>query len=197
MVAARLPAGRFLCTPAGAVALSRRRLRRLLLGLALPMAMLGLWLLLGRRYGAGAISLGAAFLAWFAWRMSGDLDPFWLEMGDGELAVQMRRRREAVALSNPTVRALEADEVEHLRDLMSTAGMLFTSGSFDSHRLGECHLFATCLENAVLVEVDDVDGVGAEEEGARLRWIVTPDDREAFVSALRGATAGSGPSGES
>ena len=160
------------------------------------MAILALWMLIGRRYGAGAISLGAAFLAWFAWRMSGDLDPFWLETGDGELAVQMRRRREAVALGNPTVRALEDDEVEHVEDLMSTAGMLFASGSFDSHRLGECHLFATCLENAVLVEVDDV-----EEEGERLRWIVTPDDREAFVSALRGAIgsggAASGALGES
>ena len=109
MVAARLPAGRFLCTPAGAVAVSRRRLRRLLLGLAVPMATLAVWLLFGRRYGAAAMSLGAGFLAWFAWRMSGDLDPFWLETGDGELAVQMRRRREAVALRRLAVRVLEID----------------------------------------------------------------------------------------
>ena len=188
MVAARLPAGRFLCTPAGAVAVSRRRLRRLLLGLALPMATLALWLLFDGRYGAAALSLGVSFLAWFAWRMSGDLDAFWLEIEDGELAVQMRRRREAVALGKPAIRVLEIDEVAHLGELMTTAGMLFASGSFDSHRLGECHLFATCLENAVLVEVDHVGNVeDPEEEGGRLRWIVTPDDPEAFVAALRDA----------
>jgi hypothetical protein len=161
------------------------------LGLALPMAILALWLLLDGRYGAAALSLGASFLAWFAWRMSGDLDPFWLEIEDGELVVQMRRRREAVALDKPAVRVLEIDEVAHLGELMTTAGMLFASGSFDSHRLGECHLFATCLENAVLVEVED-----PEEEGGRLRWIVTPDDPEAFVPALRDARgSGSAASG--
>jgi len=46
------------------------------------------------RIGPALLALAVALIPWTAWRMSGDLDPFWLETGGGWLGVQMRRRRE-------------------------------------------------------------------------------------------------------
>ena len=145
------------------------------------------WLWVVGRFGAAALSAGSAFMAWFGWRMSGDLDPFWLDLANDHLAVQMRRRRETLLLRNPSARRLDGEEIEHLGELMSTAGLVFSSGSFDSHRLGVCDLFATDLEHAVLLEVDN-----PEEEGERLRWIVTPDEPAAFLTALRAGGSGAG-----
>ena len=178
----------FRCTPAGAVARSRRRIAFLLLGLAVPMLLLALWMVMERRWVAAGLSLGSSVLAWFCWRMSGDLDPFWLEISESHLGVQMRRRLETLALENPRVRRLSAAEVTHLHRLTSTAGMIFASAGFDSHRLGVCNLFATHLDNAVLVEVDDPD-----EEGGQIRWIVTPDDPESFLGALESVIGVSRP----
>ncbi len=178
---------RFRCTPAGAVARSRRRLRRLLLGLAVPMLGLAIWMLVESRLGAAALSGGCSFLAWFDWRMSGDLDPLWLELDEDSLAVQMRRRREVLTLSNAVFRPLDDAEIAHLHGLMTTAGMIFASGSFDSHRLGECDLFATDLDRAVLIEVDDL-----EQEDGRRRWVVTPDDPTALLAGLGAATSSEG-----
>ena len=56
------------------------------------------------------------------------------------------------------------------------ASLIFSSASFDSQRLGELELFATNLDKAVLVEVDDAHG-----EDERISWIVTPDDTDAFI----------------
>jgi hypothetical protein len=61
----------------------------------------------------------------------------------------------------------------------------FASASYESRLLGVFDLHATDLEHAVLVETD----APAEErdETDRLRWIVTPDQPEAFLAALRDA----------
>jgi len=161
------------------VALSRRRLRLLLLGLALPMLAIGLWMMMERRFGAAALSLGCSFLAWFGWRMSGDLDPFWLELEGDRLAVQMRRSRRVLRLKNPSWRLLEAADIAYLHGLTSVASLVFSSASFDSQRFGEVELFATDLDRAILIEVDD-----PEDDEARLRWILTPDDTEEFTHRL-------------
>ena len=170
---------RFRCTPAGAVAASRRRVRRLLLGIATPMLGLAIWMIVANRMVPAALSAGCAFMAWFAWRMSADLDPLWLELDEERLTVLMRRRRDSLRLANPVFRTLDADEISHLHRLMTTAGMIFTTGSFDSHRLGECDLFATDLDRAVLIEVEDLE----REDGTR-RWVVTPDEPAALLAGL-------------
>jgi hypothetical protein len=170
---------RFRCTPAGDVARGRRRLRLLLLGMAAAMVLLGIALALVTRWGPSVLCLATAAVCWFVWQMSGDLDPLWLELSPAELSVQMRRRRSTLALVGAAARRLSAEEREHLADLASASGVVFSSAAFESRRFGEIHLFATNLAHAVLLEADD-----PEEAGERLVWVVTPDDPESLLAAL-------------
>lgn len=168
------------------MARSRRRIARLLLGLVCGMGLVALWLLLVGRWGPALVSLAAAALAWLAWRMSGDLDPLWLSVREGELAVQMRRQRTSLELRHPRTRRLDAEEIDHLRSLTEASGVTFATASYESHRLGAFDLFATCLDHAVLVEVDPPPG--EDDEGPH-RWIVTPDDPDGLTAAVCGSAA--------
>src|SRR5262245_15354577 len=115
----------FRSTPGGAIAAGRRRLRRLLLGAALLMAALAIGVLVAGRWGPALICAGAAFLSFFAWQMSGDLDPLWLTLDGGELVVQMRRQRASLALRDVAARRLTADERAHLASLTEAGGVTF------------------------------------------------------------------------
>jgi hypothetical protein len=152
-------------------------LRRLLVGLTLLMAgvAVGAWVA-GQR-GPAVFALLVAIAPWTAWRMSGDLDPLWLEVGGGNLAIQMRRRRERFPAAGAEARRLTPEEIEHLERLATTGGVAAGTGGFESRLLGEIDLYASDLARAVLVDL-----------GER-RLIVTPDDPEGFLSALQGEPA--------
>jgi Bacterial PH domain len=154
------------------VARGRRRLAALLLGLAGLMAAVAVaTLAAGRPWPALAATLVAG-VPWLAWRMSGDLDPLWLELDDGRLTVQMRRRRERFEVAGAAARRLTGEEIAHLEGLATTAGVVAASGGFDSHRLGEITLTASDLAHAVLIDLGET------------RLVVTPDDPAAFLAAL-------------
>ena len=78
----------------------------------------------------------------------------------------------AVPLEGAKTRRLHAEEVAHLERLTSLGPFTAGSGGFDSHLLGEFDLYATHLESAVLVETEE------------LRFVLTPDDPQAFLRAL-------------
>jgi hypothetical protein len=183
----------FRCTPGGAIAAGRRRVRRLLLGAVLLMLAIGVAMLVGGRWGPALLCAGAAFLCLLAWRMSGDLDPLWLTLEPEQLTVQMRRQRATLELTDVAARRLTADEHAHLASLTSSAGVTLASASYESRVLGAFDLHATDLEHAVLVEADAppepqdrLGSHGAEQSADRVRWIVTPDDPERFLEALEG-----------
>ena len=114
---------RFPCTPGGAILRGRRRLRTLLVGLAVLMLAVALAAGVARRIGPALVALAVALVPWTAWRMSGDLDPFWLETGDGWLGVQMRRRRERfniAGFAGAQGRRLTAGEIAHLETLATS-----------------------------------------------------------------------------
>jgi hypothetical protein len=108
-----------------------------------------------------------------AWRMSGDLDLLGLDLADGRLTIQMRRRRERFTLEGAAARRLTAEEIAHLERLATNGGVTAGTGGFESHLLGELDLYATDLANAVLVDL-----------GEEARLVVTPDDPEGFLEAL-------------
>jgi hypothetical protein len=170
-----MAAERFACTPGGAIARGRRRLRLLFAGLggALLAATLLAWA--QGRLVAGLLPLVVAGVVGTAWRMSGDLDVLELELADGRLAVRMRRQRREVGVRGARARRLDAGERRHLERLATTAGVTASTGGFDSSLLGEFDLHAADLENAVLVET----------EADRL--VVTPDRCDDFVAALSAA----------
>lgn len=163
---------RFPCTPGGAILRGRRRLRLLLVGLTVLMLAVALAAGAAGRIGPALISLVVALIPWTAWRMSGDLDPFWLETGGGWLGVQMRRRRERFAAAGASGRRLTAVEIAHLETLATSGGVAAGTGGFESHLLGEIDLYASDLAHAVMLDL-----------GER-RLIVTPDDPEGFLEAL-------------
>jgi hypothetical protein len=156
--------------------------RRLLIGAALLMLALAVVVLVAGRWGPALICGGVAFLSFFAWQMSGDLDPFWLTLAPRELTVQMRRQRASLALFDVVARRLTPEESAHLASLTSAGGVTFASASYESRLLGAFDLHATDLDHAVLVEVDAPPD--RKDEADRLRWIVTPDDPEGFLRAL-------------
>jgi hypothetical protein len=173
---------RFPCAPGGAIRRGRRRLAGLLLGLALLLvAVAGAAWWSGRRWPA-VLALAVALVPWMAWRMSGDLDPLWLELeseAGGEiggprrqLVVQMRRRRERRDLAGAAARRLTPGETAHLERLVSAGGVSAGTGGFDSQLLGEFDLAASDLAHAVLLDWGES------------RLIVTPDEPEAFLAAL-------------
>lgn len=175
-------ATRFPCSVRGAIAGGRRRLGWLLGGLALLMLGVAVWMAWTERVFPAILCVLVAGVAWTSWRMSGDLDPLWLEVDGESLHLQLRRKRVSSPLLAPTARRLSAGEIAYLTGLTSRAsGIVAGTGGFDSQRLGEFNLYASDLSRAVLVETGES------------RLIVTPDEPEAFVAAVAGAT--DGPSG--
>jgi len=166
-------ARRFPCTPGGAILRGRRRLRTLLVGLALVMVAVAAAAWTARRLWPGLLALLVAAIPWTAWRMSGDLDPLWLELEDGWLAVQMRRRRERFPVSGAAARRLTPEERAHVEGLASAGGVAAGSGGFESHLLGEIDLYASDFENALLLDLGES------------RLIVTPDAPDELLAALR------------
>jgi hypothetical protein len=165
---------RFPCSPGGAILRGRHRLRNLLVGLTLLMLAVAVATWLAGRLWPGILALLVAAIPWTAWRMSGDLDPLWLDLEDGWLTVQMRRRRERFAVSGVSeVRRLTAEETAHVERLATTGGVAAGSGGFESHRLGEIEIFAGDFAHAVLIDLGET------------RLLVTPDDVEGFLAALR------------
>ena len=165
-------ARRFPCTPGGAILRGRRRLRLLLVGLTVLMLAVALAAGIAGRIGPALVALVVALIPWTAWRMSGDLDPFWLETGGGWLSIQMRRRRERFAAAGAEGRRLTAAEIAHLETLATSGGVAAGTGGFESHLLGEIDLYASDLAQAVLVDLGES------------RLILTPDDPEGFLEAL-------------
>jgi hypothetical protein len=132
----------------------------------------------GDRTVPALLAAGAGALALFARRMSADLDPVWLELDGARLIVQMRRQRRALEIAGAAARRLEPAEIGHLARLATSAGVTAGSGGFDSHLLGEIELYASNLDNAVLVTQGESSAV------------VTPDEPERLLAALRAAGAG-------
>lgn len=165
---------RFACTPGGAILRGRLRLRRLLVGLTLLMlaVSVAVWIT-DQRWLAVFVVLIAA-VPWTAWRMSGDLEPLWLEVGDGLLIIQMRRRRERFPAAGAEARRLTDEETAHLETLATSGGVAAGTGGFESRLLGEVDLYASDFAHAVLVELTE------------RRFILTPDDPEGFMTALAG-----------
>jgi hypothetical protein len=170
-----MKAQRFPCTAGGAILRGRLRLRRLLLGLTLLMTAVGIATIAVSRVYPGIFALLVALVPWTAWRMSGDLDPLWLELSQGSkgtLAVQMRRRSERFPIAGAEARRLTPEEIESLERLATSGGLVAGTGGFESRLLGELDLYASNFANAVLLEAGE------------LRMVVTPDDPEAFLASL-------------
>jgi hypothetical protein len=168
---------RFLCTPRGPIAKGRRNLRRLLFGLALILLAAGAFAWATGRHWPAALAWVLALVPWTAWRMSGDLEPLWLDIvlgdgGGGTLLVQMRRRHERLPIEGAAARLLTAEEIAHVEGLATAGGMVAGSGGFDSRLLGEFDLYASDLSHAVLLDLGES------------RLVVTPDDPAAFLAAL-------------
>jgi hypothetical protein len=168
---------RFECAPGGVILAGRRRLRTLLVGLTLFMVAVAAATWIAGRFWPGLLALLVAAIPWTAWRMSGDLDPLWLELGDGWLTVQMRRRRERFPVSGAAARRLTSEETAHLEGLASAGGLTAGSGGFESHLLGEIDLHASDFSHAVLVDLGES------------RLIVTPDAPDELLAALRNTAA--------
>jgi hypothetical protein len=118
------------------------------------------------------LALLVAGVPWTAWRMSGDLDVLWLDVGGGYLTIQMRRRRERFPLGGAEARRLAPGEIEHLERLATSGSVTAGTGGFDSQLLGELDLYASNFANAVLVDL-----------GER-RLVVTPDNPAGLLEAL-------------
>jgi hypothetical protein len=168
-----MKAQRFPCTAGGEILRGRLRLRRLLVGLTILMAAVGIATIVTGRVFPGIFALLVALVPWTAWRMSGDLDPIWLELSKGTLTVQMRRRSERFPVAGAEARRLTAEEIASLERLATSGGLVAGTGGFESKLLGELDLYASDFANAVLVEAGEQ------------RLVVTPDDPEGFLAALQ------------
>jgi Bacterial PH domain len=166
---------RFPCSPGGAVLRGRLRLRRLLVGLTLLMIAVAVATWFGGQRWPAVFALLVAGVTWTAWRMSGDLDILWLDLGGKQLTIQMRRRRERFPVAGAEARRLTPEEIEHLERLATTGGVTAGTGGFDSRLLGELDLYASNFAHAVLVDLGEN------------RLVVTPDDPEGLLQALRTA----------
>ncbi len=173
----------FGCTPDGVVASGQKRLARVFALLALALLAAGGYAFLTRQVFGAALALLLALGVFVVYRMSRELDPTELVVEDQTLAIFMRHALRRIPLEGATVRRLNEEEIEHLAVLTSSGGFVAGSGGFDSHVLGEFDLYASRLENAVLLET--LDG----------RLIVTPDEPDAFVAAITSASTPHGPNG--
>ena len=162
----------FPCTLGGAIAVSRRRFKILMLGMGMLMLVVAVVVLLDGRVVAALLALGVALVSRLAWRMSGDLTPVSLEVSPDTLTVRTRRHPIEIPLEGASARALTPDETAHLERLASAGGFVVATGGFDSHLLGEFDLYASDLDHAVLVE------------GAEHRLVLTPDDATRFLQAF-------------
>jgi Bacterial PH domain len=117
-------------------------------------------------------ALLVALIPWTAWRMSGDLDPLWLDLERNTLILQLRRRRLRHPLAGAEARRLTPEETTHLERLATTGGVVVGTGGFDSRLLGEFELYASDLANAVLLDLGET------------RLVLTPDEPDRFVAAL-------------
>ena len=115
-------------------------------------------------------------LTFVAWRMSCELHLKWLRIDDEVLTLRAVHQQVEIPLADIRVRRLDDKEIAHLERLASAGGFVAGSGGFDSHLLGEFDLYATDLDNAVLIE----------SEVSRL--VVTPDRPEDFIEQLEGAS---------
>lgn len=163
---------RFETTPGGAVARGRRALHLFWGGLAVVLLAVTVYCWVTGRIFPGILGAGLTALAVISLRMSSDAEALWLEVGGGELVVQLRGGRERMPLAETTSRRLAPEEIEHVGLLASSAGIVKGWGGYDSHRLGEIELHATDLGNAVLVE--------SEER----KLLVTPDEPDALLARL-------------
>lgn len=162
----------FPCSLGGAIAVSRRRFKILMLGMGMLMLVVAVVVLLDGRVVAAGLALGVALVSRLAWRMSGDLTPITLEVGPENLTVRTRRHPIVIPLEGASARALTPDETAHLERLASAGGFVVATGGFDSHLLGEFDLYASNLNHSVLVE------------GMEHRLVLTPDDVTRFLQAL-------------
>lgn len=162
----------FECTADGLVAAGQRRMARVfsLLGVTLLIAV-G-FAFLTRQFFAGVIALGLALAVFVIYRMSRELDPTQLVISDRTLTIYMRHALRRMPLEGASVRRLTDDEIEHLAGLTSSGGFVAGAGGFDSHILGEFDLYASRLENAVLIETTDG------------RAVLTPDQPDDFVALV-------------
>jgi len=168
---------RFGCTAHGSLAASQRRLGRLFAALGAALLGAAVFAILTRQVGAGAVALVLAFGVFVIHRMSRELDPAELVVEDRTLLILMRHALRRLPLADSSARRLDGAEIDHLTGLTSSGGFAAGAGGFDSHILGEFDLYASRLENAVLIET--ADG----------RVIVTPDRPDEFVAAVRAAAA--------
>jgi len=170
----------FRCSPGGRVAAGRRRLKGLLAAVAVLMVAVAAGTLWAGRLVPALLAGAVAAVTLFTLRMSGDLEPLWLEVAPDLLTVQTRRRWLRVPLPALAARRLRADEIGHVEALATAGGVVTGSGGFDSHRLGEFDLYASDLANAVLVETEEI------------RVVVTPDTPDEFVESLRASGGNNG-----
>ncbi len=163
---------RFTCTPGGAIAAGRRRLKALLVGLAVVILAAAVWALAGGRLLAAILAVGVAAVIRLAWRMSGDLEPQAILVSPEAIELRTRRANVRLPLAGARARRLTAAEADHLAGLASVGGIVAGSGGFDSRLLGEFDLYAADLANAVLLECGES------------RLVVTPDDPGGFVACI-------------
>ena len=172
---------RFPCTFSGKIRQSKTRLTLLLTTLILGM-ILGSGLMFWQaRTIPGVLCLLVAFGTWTALRMSGDLDPLWIDVSPDGLRIQMKRQHQEYPHAE-AARRLTSEEIAYLERLITTAGFTLSTGGYESHRLGEFEMFATDLTNSLLLFY--------EETGV----ILTPDDPDGLLERL--PVVPSGPTAE-
>jgi hypothetical protein len=150
-------------------------LNRFLLVLAALSALVAIYAFSSGRLISGILALAVAGLVIITLRMSRELDPELLTIELERLIVQLRRHRMDLPLRGAAARRLTTDEIEHLDQLASRAGIVVGTGGYDSRLLGEFELYASSLENAILIELEEK------------RLVVTPDDPAGFLSAFEQA----------
>jgi hypothetical protein len=169
---------RFICTLGGSIADGRRRLGYLLGALTLLMVSAVAVSWAAGQLVPGLLALAVILAIATAWRLSDEPRPRSLELQENLLTIRTDRRQVEVVLAGARARRLEQRDIRHLERLASVGGFVAGAGGFDSHLLGEFDLYASNLDNAVLVHA------------LESRLIVTPDRPEDFVRTLhRFATA--------
>ncbi len=163
---------RFPSTSGGQVAAGRRRLQLLLLGPAFLMFGLAIYSWVRGSIFPGVLCLVVGLVPVIAWRMANKLEPIYFEVQGDRLEVRLRWQLFHLDLVGARARVLSDEELRHLEQLVSIGSMVSTSGSYDSHQLGEFDLYASNIDHAILLET--------EEE----RLILTPDDPHGMVDAV-------------